>query len=130
MRYLLLACMLLAASSAYAIGPVLRSCTLTWGAPTTNADGTALTDLAKYNVYVAATSGVYSTPTAIVNSPKAAPAPGDTASWVCTGLTQGQHYAVVTAVDSASNESTRSNEVPFVIDVVPPNAPAGLSVGP
>jgi hypothetical protein len=43
-------------------------------------------------------------------------------------MSQGQKYAVVTAVDLAGNESGASNEVPFFYDAVAPSAPSSLTV--
>src|SRR4030042_1896878 len=41
--------------------------TLSWDAPTTNADGTPLTDLAGYKVYYGTASGTYGTPINVGN---------------------------------------------------------------
>jgi hypothetical protein len=69
--------------------------TLLWNANTES-------DLAGYKVYVGTTSGVYSTPIDV----------GNVTSFVVPGLTPGiQYYFVVTAYDTSSNESARSNEV-------------------
>jgi hypothetical protein len=74
---------------------------LSWVAPTTNSDGTALTDLAGYKVYYGTASGVYGTPTDA----------GNVITYTLTGLTKGQtYYVAVTAYDTSNNESVKSTE--------------------
>src|SRR5262245_37363565 len=87
------------------------SVTLSWTAPTTNADGTPLTDLGGYRIYLATT-----TPTCpsasffTVPSSTTTPGSGETVSTGVTALTTGTTYFVrVTAVDSSGNESACSN---------------------
>jgi hypothetical protein len=78
-----------------------------WTAPTTNVDGTPLTDLASYRVYY----GTSPTPcpgTSFVQVPSAtpSPAPNTTVNHRLTGLASGTTYFVsVTAVDTSGNES-------------------------
>ena len=86
------------------------SVTLSWEAPTTNADGTRLTDLASYRIYLGA-----STPACpgasffTVTSPTTTPTSGQTLSSRVTALTAGATYfARVTAVDASGNESACS----------------------
>lgn len=130
---LIIASSLLISQPVWAVGPAVTqgTCVLTWDAPQTNADGSPLTDLAKYRVYVGTAPGVKKgpSPTAEVLAPDADPVAGATGSWTCTGLTSGQKYAVVTAVDQAGNESAESNEVPFVLDALAPGTPGNLRVG-
>jgi hypothetical protein len=86
---------------------------LAWDAPTTNADGTPLTDLAGYRVYFG-TSAVtcFESPFQEVPSPTPTPAPGDGFTFRLTGLESGAAYFVrVSAVDTNGNESVCSNEV-------------------
>jgi hypothetical protein len=100
---------------------------LAWDAPTTNADGTPLTDLSGYWVY-SATSSLSSCPPA--STPRfvssATPAPGTIVTYLLTGLTDGTIYFVrVTAVDTSGNESACSNEasaaaLPDPLDTTPP----------
>ena len=77
---------------------------LSWVAPTTNSDGTALTaltDLAGYKVYYGTASGVYGTPTDA----------GNVTTYSLTGLTKGTtYYVAVTAYDTSNNESVKSTE--------------------
>ena len=116
-----LVALLLFAAPAWAVGPVVGSaCRISWIAPTTNADGTPLTDLAGYRVYVGTAPGVYGVATATVVQPAT--------TWPCGTLSNGQKYTVVTAVDLAGNESIRSTEVPFVLDTIAPAAPSEVTV--
>ena len=129
MRSLLLAALLLLPVAAWAEGPVVKqsTCVASWTAPTTNADGTPLTDLAAYRLY----DGAALTPFVTVPSATAAPAPNTTVTTPCTTWPVGQRHTAVAAVDTAGNESVRSASFPFVLlDDVPPQAPSGLRVGP
>jgi List-Bact-rpt repeat protein len=82
----------------------------TWTAPTTNTDGSQLTDLSFYRVYF----GTSTTPCpggtfVTVPSPNPAPPPGQTVSTRLTGLTNNTVYNVsVDAVDTSGNASTCS----------------------
>ncbi|MBI5588815.1 MAG: PKD domain-containing protein [Deltaproteobacteria bacterium] len=76
--------------------------TLSWTAPTTNADGTALTDLAGYKVYYGTSTGNY---TQTINV-------GNVMTYQVASLTDGgTYYFSVTAYDTAGNESGYSTEV-------------------
>ena len=102
---LALACLILAA------GPV-RAGVLdaSWLAPTTNTDGSPLTDLASYKVYYgSATDPCLGFGFFQVASPTSSPGPNTTVSFRLTGLTTGNlYYIAVTAVDLNNNESTCS----------------------
>ncbi len=76
------------------------SATLSWNAPTTNTDGTPLTDLAGYKVHMGTSSGNYTTVVDI----------GNVTTYAVSNLAPGTYYFVVTAYDSSSNESNFSNE--------------------
>jgi hypothetical protein len=83
---------------------------VSWTAPTTNANGTQLTDLSGYRLYLATT-----TPTCpgggshAVSSSTSTPPAGQTVSSRVTGLTASTTYFVrVTAVDTSGNESACS----------------------
>src|SRR5262245_13679785 len=82
----------------------------TWTAPRTNADGSALTDLASYRVYYGTQSAPCpGTTRAQVASPTSSPSANQTVTSRLTGLTAGTRYSVaVTAVDVAGNESVCS----------------------
>jgi hypothetical protein len=78
-----------------------------WTAPTTNTDGSPLTDLAAYRVYYSTqTAPCPGTTRAEVVSPTSSPGANQTVSIRLTGLTGGTRYSVgVTAVDTSGNES-------------------------
>ncbi len=79
---------------------------LAWDAPTANADGTPLTDLAGYRVYWGTSAGS-TTPPCNTNSTSV----GNVTTFRLTGLAGGTTYSVrVTAVDTSGNESGCSNE--------------------
>jgi len=81
---------------------VFSSTTVAWTAPTTNTDGTPLTDLAGYKIYYGTTSGNYP------NSINA----GKVTSYAFNNLTSGTpYYFVATAYDTTGFESAFSNEV-------------------
>lgn len=86
--------------------PVLFACgnpvTLSWIPPSTNSDGSPLTDINGYEVYYGNISGNY---TQVINAGK------DTAYQICD-LTEGlTYYFAVTAYDTSGNESIYSYEV-------------------
>jgi hypothetical protein len=83
------------------------SATVSWDIPTTNADGTMLSDLAGFVVYYGTESGVY--PQSLpVNNPRANSA-------VIDDLALGSWYFAVTAIDETGNESALSTEVSKVV---------------
>jgi hypothetical protein len=76
--------------------------TLAWDPPTTNTDGTPLTNLAGYKIYYGTTSGSYT------NTIDA----GNVTASVVTDLVDGlAYYFAVTAYNSAGGESSFSNEI-------------------
>ena len=77
------------------------SATLTWTPPTTNTNGTALTNLAGYRVRWGPAVGNYPNVVTLNNA-------GLTA-YVVENLVSGTHYFVVTAVNSTGTESQFSN---------------------
>lgn len=85
--------------------------TLSWTAPTTNTDGSPLTDLAGYNIYRMTSSGGERT---LVNDILV-----ETTEHDDTGLDDGKtYYYVVRAVDENGNESPDSNEAPGTTESV------------
>lgn len=88
--------------------------TLSWDPPTTNADGTPLTDLAGYKLYYGTTSGNYTNSVDV----------GNINTYKISGLAEGlTYYFTVTAYDAAGNESEYSNEAIKTIqalDATPP----------
>lgn len=94
----------LAAFSITVVAPVTTSgtATLSWTAPQTRVDGSALTNLAGYKIYYGTQSGSYSAQVSITT-------PGTT-TYVIQNLGPGTYYFVTTAVDSDGNESSFSAE--------------------
>ena len=77
--------------------PATSSVTLTW-------NPNQESDLSGYKLYRATTSGGYGAPIATL--------PGNVTAYIATGLQVGTTYFfVITAYDSAGNESARSNEI-------------------
>lgn len=126
-------------SEAQAVGPV-NPTKATWTAPTTNADApifSPLTDLQGYKVYLAKGATQPAFPGAawsVIGTPASttpAPAANTTVTFALpTGLTDGQSYLVVTAVDTVGNESAASNIAPFFVNRVAPGAASGLQMLP
>lgn len=117
MKYII-ALLIILMSTVVAISlPFKQKTTLTWEAPTTNVDGSPITDLGGYRIYYSQVLGTYTdadsrdvgnvTSVNIQNT---------------VGSLKGQWCFVVTAVDIAGNESEFSNEVcsNFVIKKNPP----------
>jgi hypothetical protein len=79
----------------------------TWVEPTTNVDGSQLTTLASYRLYIG--TGAVACPGSSfveVAAPSATPPPNNTLGHRLTGLVAGTTYSVsVTAVDASGNES-------------------------
>jgi hypothetical protein len=104
---------------------------LSWTAPTTNADGTRLSDLGGYRLYLDT-----HTPTCpggsfhSVSSPTATPAAGQQVSSRLTSLVANtRYYARVTAVDRSGNESACSATASGVADAdinVTPTTPVAF----
>jgi hypothetical protein len=107
---LLLTVFILAAMAASGASVEAASISVTWNAPSTNADGSRLTDLAAYRIYLgtsspACPSGSFHT----VSSSTTTPASGETVSASIAALTAGTTYfARVTAIDSNGNQSACS----------------------
>ena len=80
------------------------SVTLTWQPPTQNADGTPLTDLSGYTIYVGISSNDYTFREIRLNNP------GLTA-YVVEDLAPGTYYFAATSLNSAGTESSLSGEV-------------------
>lgn len=79
--------------------------TLSWYAPTTNADGTPLTDLAGYYVYYGTQSQNYDHKNKV----------GNVKTYTVANLADGApYYCAVTAYDTSGNESKPSNEVSII----------------
>lgn len=79
--------------------------TLSWSAVRTNSDGTELTDLAGYRLYVGTAPGGYAAPVVL----------GNVTAHRMEGLAPGTYYFAVSAFDTAGNESLLSAEVSKVV---------------
>ena len=129
-RLFLMALALLIPALAFAEGPVVdkATCTVSWDAPTTNADGTPLADLAGYDVYLGDSPAdvAASGPLAQVLAPSPSPVAGATVTWPCSGLAARQHYLQLAAYDLVGNRSARTPVFPFVVQITvpPPTDPA------
>lgn len=86
--------------------------TLSWGAPTTNVDGTQLNTLAGFKIYYGTSSEDYTEVKDVGLT-----ATPDTPAYVLNGLNSGSlYYFAVTAYDTSGNESGFSGEVSRLID--------------
>jgi hypothetical protein len=85
------------------------SVTLNWQPPTENADGSALTDLSGYNIYVGTNSSGYDYRELRLDNP------GLTAN-VVENLEPGTYYFAATAFNSSGVESAFSGEVVRILD--------------
>ncbi len=98
--------------------------TLTWTAPTQNTDGTPLTDLAGFKLYLGQTAGGPYPVSVDIPDPLAT-------TFTVPNLTDGvTYYFVSTAYNSAATvqESDISNEVSKLIPFAVPNPPSMLIV--
>jgi hypothetical protein len=88
-----------------------------WTAPTTNSDGSPLTDLASYRVYYGTSSSACPGSSFFqVASSTPSPAPNQTVTASLTGLSTGTlYYVSVTAVDSSGNESACLTPAPSAV---------------
>ena len=97
--------------------------TATWEAPTTNSDGSPLTDLSGYMFYYGTQSRVYTQTLNVGNVTTV------TVNITATPGTDG--FLAVSAFDIGGNDSGYSEEVvhPFGLPVdLPPSIPSGLTV--
>jgi len=94
-----------------------------WSPPTTNVDGSTLTDLAGFNFYNVTSTRIKVNASLIPTS--SCTGTPSVCSYVIPGtIAEGNKY-VVTAVDSSGNESDDSNQAVAEID---PTNPAGLII--
>ena len=99
---------------------LLASATLLWTAPTTNEDGSPLTDLAGYRVYQGTGCDATYPQVYDINDPTAV-------SYVVNNLADGTYCFVATAYDTAGNESVESNVASKTV-VTAPAPPTALTV--
>jgi hypothetical protein len=81
--------------------PATGSATLSWTAPTKNADGSPITGLAGYHVYFGADPNNF-TRTIKISGAKST-------TYVVTGLSAGTYYFAVSAYNDKGQESAKSN---------------------
>jgi hypothetical protein len=84
------------------IVPLTGTASLAWTAPTTNDNGTTLTNLAGFKVHYGTSSGLY-TGTIVISSPTAT-------NYTATLPAGATYYFVVTAYNTSGVESLPSNE--------------------
>ncbi len=95
------------------------SATLTWTPPTTNTDGSPITDLSGYKIYFGKTQGgTYANNVTVTGA--------STVTTTISGLSPGDWYFVATALNTYGAESAYSNEVKKSVAVPVPNAPSNL----
>lgn len=81
----------------------MGSVTLSWTPPTTNADGSTITDLAGYRIYYGTSSGSLNEMVVISNS--------GTSRWVVDNLSPATWYFAMTSYNTAGIESARTTVV-------------------
>jgi hypothetical protein len=82
--------------------------TLAWQPPTENADGSPLTNLAGYRIYVGTAAGVYNHSEIMLDNP-------GLTTYVIENLTHGTYYFAATAVKSTGLESFLSDELAITV---------------
>jgi len=87
--------------SAPAPPPVTGTATLSWTAPTENADGTPITGLAGYHIYYGTNANSMSTTVTVTDATET--------SYVVSGLAPGTYYFAVVAYNTAGADSSESN---------------------
>ncbi len=99
----------------------------TWTPPTTNTDGTVLTDLGGYKLYCGLTQGTYTVTkdTGLLTADMTGKVTYPIAN-VLNMDTVKTYYCSVTAYDTNKNESSYSNEIILPLVGIPPNAPGGF----
>ncbi len=128
----LLVCLpLLARAEGNYVSPA--ACGIYWTTPTTNTDGTALTDLKEFRAYILASPPAdWNTtikgglaPRYVTPATGPVPTVGQQYRQDCRDLPGGQGYTVITAVNLAGTQSAASNQVAFVfVATVPGSAPS------
>ena len=85
------------------------SVTLNWQPPTQNADGSPLTDLAGYKIYVGTETGVYEHLEIMLDNP-------GLTTYVIDNLGPGTYYFAATALNAAGVESFLSDELAIPVN--------------
>jgi len=94
--------------------------TTTWTAPTTNTDGSTITDLAGYNLYRGTTA------TNLTRLKSFGPT---VVSYQDTNLAPGQYYYALTSVNAASLESVQGRSSPYPVVVTGSSTSASANAG-
>jgi hypothetical protein len=102
------------------VGWAAYPASFTWGAVTTNTDGSVITDLAGYKIHCGSAPGAYTTTVDVGNVTNHI----DDGTLISSG---GEGFCAATAYDTAGNESPYSNEVR--VDFLAPGAPANFQWG-
>lgn len=122
---MLVGCAAMATAQVAREGKQVRDdCRLTWDIPKTNTNGTPLTDLKEFHLFVSTTKGKY-------DRSKPIKIPYPTNEYSCAKariLTDGQYYATIVAVDQAGNASKRSVDTPFYRDTTVPKPTGTMGV--
>jgi len=85
-----------------------KAVTINWTPPTENTNGTALTDLAGYDILYGTASGYYTQKISVPNA--------GISTYVVDDLGPGTYYFSVAAVNSAGTESPLSTEVKATVN--------------
>ncbi len=85
-----------------------KAVTLNWTPPTENTNGTALTNLAGYNIHYGTASGDYTQTISVSNA--------GIATYVVDDLTPGTYYFSIGAVNSQGAESPLSSQVSATVN--------------
>lgn len=85
-----------------------RTLTINWIPPTENTDGSALTNLAGYNIHYGTASHTYTQVISVSNA--------GLATYVVENLSPGTYYFAVGAVNANGTESPLSSEVTTTVD--------------
>lgn len=96
------------------------SVTLTWTAPTTRTDGSALTNLAGYRIYHGTAAASITTRVDV--------SVATATSHVLSGLPAGVRYFQMTAVDANGVESARTSVLSTTVVDAPPSPPNNVQV--
>lgn len=127
----LLACafVLLLAPSAWALGPVVgKECKVLWVAPSTNTDGTPITQPLGFKRYDQAAATPVPVPgTTVPVTTLAPPGAGNApTSDPCPTASPGQHFTWVTAFYASGQESPIGPMTAWVLTLAPPSLPLNL----
>jgi hypothetical protein len=125
-RHILVAALSSIALMAASVSAEAASVSVSWNAPTTSGDGSALSDLSGYRLYFGTSAPACPGSSFFtVASSTRTPAAGDTVSTLITSLVAGTTYfARVTAVDTSGNESPCSGVASDIAQVGFTVAPA------